>query len=73
MIAGAADNGNCAAVKRKLAEACNAAARGETYAKLVKSVFQPTDYYADGASFAKGLEKDIADKSRLLRTLGELK
>jgi tripartite-type tricarboxylate transporter receptor subunit TctC len=69
----AAPAGIPAEVKRKLAEACKAAAQGENYAKLVKSVFQPTDYYADGVSFAKSLENDVADKSRLLQTLGELK
>ena len=60
-------------VKRKLADACKAAAQGEMYAKLARSVFQPNDYYADGASFAHSLDLDVADKSKLLATLGSLK
>jgi tripartite-type tricarboxylate transporter receptor subunit TctC len=60
-------------VKAKLASACQAAAHGDIYAKLAHSVFQPTDYYADGAAFAANLEKDVADKARLLKGLGELK
>ena len=62
-----------AEVKRKLGEACQAAAQGEAYAKLARTVFQPDDYYADGASFAKSLEQDVADKTRLLATLGSVK
>ncbi len=65
--------GITAEVKRKLADACKAAAQGEMYAKLARSVFQPDDYYADGASFAKSLDLDVADKSRLLATLGGVK
>jgi tripartite-type tricarboxylate transporter receptor subunit TctC len=60
-------------IRAKLAQACKSAALGETYAKLVKSVFQPDDYYADGAAFRANLEKDVADKTRLLGALGELK
>jgi hypothetical protein len=33
---------------------------------------QPPHYYADGAGFARALDKDLADKSRLLGTLGTL-
>ena len=60
-------------IKRKLADACKAAAQGEMYAKLARSVFQPNDYYANGASFAHSLDLDVADKSKLLATLGSLK
>ncbi|MGD0025043.1 MAG: tripartite tricarboxylate transporter substrate binding protein [Xanthobacteraceae bacterium] len=68
-----APTGIPAEVKRKLSEACKAAALAESYAKLAKSVFQPNDYYADGESFADSLDKDVAEKSRLLQSLGELK
>lgn len=61
------------AVKTKLAAACEAAARGAVYAKLARSVFQPTDYFADGPAFAGNLRKDIDDKTRLLGLLGELR
>ena len=60
-------------LKTKLAAACQAAAHSDIYAKLARSVFQPSDYYADGAAFAANLEKDVADKGRLLKGLGELK
>lgn len=59
-------------VKRKLGDGCRAAALSDAYAKLAKSLFQPTDYYADGAAFAQALAKDVAEKSRLLKTLGNL-
>jgi tripartite-type tricarboxylate transporter receptor subunit TctC len=60
-------------VKAKLAAACRAAAHSDIYAKLARTVFQPTDYYADGPAFAANLEKDVADKGRLLKVLGELR
>jgi tripartite-type tricarboxylate transporter receptor subunit TctC len=59
-------------VKRRLADGCRAAARSDAYARLAKSLFQPTDYYADGTAFAQALEKDLAEKARLLKTLGGL-
>jgi tripartite-type tricarboxylate transporter receptor subunit TctC len=62
-----------AGVKAKLTAACRAAAQGDVYAKLARSVFQPSDYYADAPAFAADLEKDVADKSRLLSLLGELR
>jgi tripartite-type tricarboxylate transporter receptor subunit TctC len=62
-----------APVIAKLAAACDAAAHGALYAKLAHSVFQPTDYFADAPSFTVNLQKDVADKSRLLALLGELK
>lgn len=62
-----------APIKAKLAAACETAAKGETYAKLARSVGQPNDYYADGASFGKSLEHDVADKTRLLGLLGTVK
>jgi tripartite-type tricarboxylate transporter receptor subunit TctC len=62
-----------AAVKGKLAGACRAAAQGEMYRKLARNVFQPDDYYADSADFAANLQRDVDDKGRLLRLLGEVK
>jgi tripartite-type tricarboxylate transporter receptor subunit TctC len=59
-------------VKSKLAAACKAAALGEVYARLAKTVYQPDDYYADAATFARRLDKDAADKARLIGTLGAL-
>jgi tripartite-type tricarboxylate transporter receptor subunit TctC len=62
-----------AAVKTKLANACRAAATGDAYKKLARSIFQPDDYFADSAAFAVNLDSDVADKARLLKLLGELK
>lgn len=62
-----------AEVKRKLADACKTAAHGDPYSKLTRSMVQPADYYADAASFATRLDKDVADKARLLATLGTVK
>ena len=61
------------AVKGRLAGACRAAAQGEMYGKLARNVFQPDDYYADSADFAANLQRDVDDKGRLLRLLGEVK
>lgn len=65
--------GTSLAVKTKLAEACRLAALGDAYRKLARSVFQPDDYYADSAAFAVNLDRDVADKTRLLKVLGEVK
>ena len=59
-------------VKAKLADACKAAALGEAYARLAKTVFQPEDYYADATTFARRLDQDVTDKTRLLESLGDL-
>ncbi|MET0632376.1 MAG: tripartite tricarboxylate transporter substrate-binding protein, partial [Xanthobacteraceae bacterium] len=60
-------------VKRKLGDACRAAALGDAYARLAKSSFQPSDYYGDSATLASNLEKDVAEKKRMLAALGLLK
>ncbi len=57
-------------VKAKLETACSEAAQTEAYAKLMRGIFQPTDYYADAAVYAKTLEQDAREKERLLRQLG---
>jgi tripartite-type tricarboxylate transporter receptor subunit TctC len=59
-------------VKRKLTDACQAAALGEAYSRLAKTVFQPADYFADAATFTQRLDQDVVDKSRLIATLGSL-
>jgi tripartite-type tricarboxylate transporter receptor subunit TctC len=60
-------------VARKLGEACRAAAHADAYVKLAKNTFQPSDYYGDSATLASNLEKDVAEKKRLLAVLGLLK
>ena len=42
-------------------------------AKLARSVGQPVDFYAEAEAFSKRLDKDVEDKARLLKALGELK
>jgi hypothetical protein len=36
---------------------------------VVKNTLQPTDYFADRAGFARNLEKDVAEKTRLVPML----
>lgn len=60
-------------VVAKLSDACKAAAQGESYTKLARSLGQPIDFYADAAAFARALQQDLIDKARLLKVLGEVK
>jgi tripartite-type tricarboxylate transporter receptor subunit TctC len=60
-------------IKRKLAEGCEAAAHSDAYVALARRTFQPTDYYADSATLADNMEQDVAEKRRLLSSLGLLK
>jgi tripartite-type tricarboxylate transporter receptor subunit TctC len=56
-------------IKRKLADACVTTMHGEAAEKMAKTTFQPPDYFADSAGFARNLELDVAEKTRLLSTL----
>jgi tripartite-type tricarboxylate transporter receptor subunit TctC len=58
-----------AAVRETLASACAGAAAEESYAEAARRSFQPPDYYADTATFARALRRDIADKARLLASI----
>jgi tripartite-type tricarboxylate transporter receptor subunit TctC len=60
-------------VKRKLGDACRAAAHSDAYLRVAKGAFQPSDYYGDSATLAANLERDVAEKKRLLGALGLLK
>jgi tripartite-type tricarboxylate transporter receptor subunit TctC len=60
-------------VLRKLDDACKAAVRSEAFQTIAKRTFQPTDYLADRAGFTANIEKDVADKRRLLTALGMVK
>jgi tripartite-type tricarboxylate transporter receptor subunit TctC len=60
-------------VTKKLEAACVATRDTEPFQKIVKNTFQPADYFADAAGFAKNLNKDIADKRKLLTSLGMAK
>ena len=60
-------------VKRKLDAACKTAALSEAYRRVAKSHFQPDDYYGDSAALAENLDRDVAEKRRLLTSLGMAK
>lgn len=60
-------------IARKLGEACRVAAQSDAYVRLAKNAFQPSDYYGDSAVLASNMEKDVAEKKRLLGSLGLLK
>jgi tripartite-type tricarboxylate transporter receptor subunit TctC len=62
-----------AEIRRKLEDACRTAAQSEPFAKLMKTVHQPTDYYAGSADFTRALEQDAEDKKRLLGELGMIR
>ena len=47
--------------------------QSEPFQRIVKNTFQPSDYFADSAGFAANLNKDVADKRRLLTALGMVK
>ena len=60
-------------IKKKLEAACITAKESEPFQRIVKSTFQPSDYFADSAGFAANLNKDVSDKRRLLTALGMVK
>ena len=60
-------------IKNKLEAACLAVKDSEPFQRIVKSTFQPSDYFADAAGFAANLAKDVTDKKRLLTALGMVK
>jgi tripartite-type tricarboxylate transporter receptor subunit TctC len=62
-----------AEIKKKLEAACIAAKESEPFQRMVKTTYQPSDYFADSAGFARNLNKDVEDKRRLLTALGMVK
>ncbi|HTP93703.1 MAG TPA: tripartite tricarboxylate transporter substrate binding protein [Xanthobacteraceae bacterium] len=56
-------------VKEKLGNACATVVEAQAFQTLVKETFQPADYFADAAGFARNLEKDIAEKTPLVEKL----
>jgi len=65
--------GLSADITRRLADACRAGAQSDAYVRLAKNAFQPNDYYGDAAALAANMEKDVAEKKRMLGSLGLLK
>jgi tripartite-type tricarboxylate transporter receptor subunit TctC len=62
-----------AEVKRKLDDACKVVMQSDAFQRIAKRTFQPTDYAADAAGFKANIEKDVAEKRRLLTALGMVK
>jgi tripartite-type tricarboxylate transporter receptor subunit TctC len=60
-------------IKNKLEAACITAKQSEPFQRIVKTTFQPGDYFADSAGFAANLNQDVEDKRRLLTALGMVK
>jgi tripartite-type tricarboxylate transporter receptor subunit TctC len=60
-------------VKKKLEDACTASVKTDAFQKIVKSTFQPSDYFEDAAGFAANLNKDVNHKRKLLTSLGMVK
>jgi tripartite-type tricarboxylate transporter receptor subunit TctC len=54
---------------RKLETACIAIMKSDAAQRVVKNTLQPADYFADSAGFARNLEKDVAEKMRLVPML----
>lgn len=54
----------------RLAQACESAAKDQTYAAAAQRGGQPPTYYADRATFRARLERDIETKRRLLTRMG---
>jgi len=58
-----------AEVTKKLERACIAIMKGEAAQRVVKNTFQPADYFADAAGFARNLATDVAEKTPLVGKL----
>jgi tripartite-type tricarboxylate transporter receptor subunit TctC len=62
-------SGLSADVTHKLEAACIAIIKTDAAQRVVKTTLQPADYFADSAGFAKNIEKDVAEKTRLVAML----
>src|SRR5580658_6646668 len=56
-------------VTRKLESACIAIMKSDAAQRVVKNTFQPADYFADAAGFARNLATDVAEKTPLVALL----
>jgi tripartite-type tricarboxylate transporter receptor subunit TctC len=56
-------------VARKLEAACIAIMKSDAAQRVVKNTFQPADYFADAAGFARNLATDVAEKTPLVALL----
>jgi tripartite-type tricarboxylate transporter receptor subunit TctC len=53
----------------KLESACVTIMKSDAAQRVVKNTLQPAEYFADSAGFARNLEKDVAEKTRLVPML----
>jgi len=60
-------------VRDKLDKACAATLKGEAFQRIAKRTLQPPDFMADAKGFKANIEKDVAEKQRLLTALGMTK
>jgi tripartite-type tricarboxylate transporter receptor subunit TctC len=60
-------------IKKKLEAACIKARDTDAFQRMVKTTLQPSDYFADSAGFTSSLNKDVAEKRKLLTALGMVK
>ena len=56
-------------VTRKLESTCLAIIKSDAFQRVVKHTFQPANYFADSAGFARNLATDVAEKMRLVAML----
>jgi tripartite-type tricarboxylate transporter receptor subunit TctC len=56
-------------VTHKLETACIAIMQSDAAQRVVKNTLQPAEYFADSAGFAANIEKDVAEKVRLVGML----
>ena len=56
-------------VTRKLESTCLAIIKSDAFQRVVKHTFQPAEYFADSAGFARNLATDVAEKMRLVAML----
>jgi len=58
-----------AEVTKKLERACIAIMKSDAAQRVVKSTFQPADYFADASGFSRNLATDVAEKTPLVKKL----
>jgi len=57
-------------LKKRLSDACRTAAAGDGYKTMAKRMYQPVEYYTDGDTFDRNIQKDVAQKAKILNSLG---
>lgn len=60
-------------VRQKLEAACMSAMQTDAFKLMAKNTFQPSDFSGDSRFFSMNIDKDAAEKRRLLTSLGMVK